>query len=172
MAYERRDLTLVDKTLSGGKCLLTLSFEKSFARKPAYWLEIYRVPVRAAVTSYIFIRQWSFVRDGENVIGHAPGRRDFSLTVACEALLKIAQQKLEKNWILAGPAMIDKEAAISELHGVNNMLTQLGTWINNNELGVDSEAQGVNVDTEPVDPKSRVERFEVAEKKRRAKAKW
>jgi hypothetical protein len=148
-----------------------LSFEKSFARKPAYWLEIYRVPVRNA-TAYIFTRQWNFVRDGENIIGQAPGRREFSLMRACEELLKIAKQKLEENWVLAGPAVVDKEAATSEQHGVNNALTQLGTWINNNELGVNSKAQGVNIVAEPIDPKNRQERFEVAEKKRRAKAKW
>jgi hypothetical protein len=171
MPYERRDLTLHDPLLSGGTCLLTLSFEKSFARKPAYWLEVYCVPAPKKTSAYFFTRQWNFVRDGENVVEHAPGRRNFSLPTACEEFRRIAQQKLSENWVISGPAIVDAEASTSEQHCVNNMLTSLGTWINTNDLGVDSEAQAVNV-SEPVQLRTRAERFSAAEKKRKAKAVW
>lgn len=168
MAYEVRDLDEHCKKLRHGVCLVTCSFMKSFARRPAYWLEIYKVPTKKH-SSYIVARQWSFIRDGETVEGETLSAAYFSLNQATDHLAKLAQKKLEDNWIFHEPAIVPSTVQGSDLQLIRNLLSAVGTFINAQTLGTSAT---VKATTKSPDPKTRAERFEAARKKRQAKAEW
>ena len=169
----RRDLTKELPALKNAECLLTLSLMKSFAKKPAYWIEIYKYPDVNATEMFCIALQWSFSREGKPVTGQVAKRSRASLHRTCDLLFDDTVKKLDDSWLVSGPALVHTSDQ-REQRAISNILHQLGKWVSNRNLGfsveIDTDVE-MNVSA-PSRALSRAEKFEQAEKRRRAKAEW
>ena len=163
MSYDRKDLTKVDHKLMGNhKLIAYVALERSFARKPSYWVELYQHTGPAEL--YQVAIQWSFPRKGEKVEGHSLGAKLVFKTALSNMHDRISL-KLDSDWLVSHLSIAD---------GVpTSVAKKLDKWYEKLPKRKDSIGSTTSpVKVEKQKPKTQAERFRELQRKRKAKAEW
>lgn len=170
--YQWRDLRGVDDhelrdKLRGPDCkhVATIGLAKSFARRSAYWLDLYHAPKSKWGDAWFVARQWSFTRDGTTVEGQTVSRRHGTPAIAGTDLQALLQEKLDKGWKIHETVQVDKEGFDQVDIAAFAMITRL---VGVMETGTVQEKV---VESKAV-AKNRAERLRDMQRKRQAKADW
>lgn len=169
MPYDWRDLRLVEDKLKGLGCRFigTLGLAKSFARRPAYWLDLYHDPRSKWGDGWFVARQWSFQRDGTLVEGQTVSHRFGTPGQAMESMKELLQEKLDKQWKLHEIKQCAEHSSLSQMEEtafklIHGMASQMEPGQVQAKVGAPAEAP----------PQNRAERMKSLQRKRQAKSEW
>jgi hypothetical protein len=164
----RRNLEEVKRELRGGVLIFTCALRKDFARKPAYWIEIYRVPRGPAVV-YVAAKQWGFMKSGgEKVQDAACSNTLLSMKSAMNYVAKALEAKIEAGWMMCEEEF-DSSPPATDPQGAEVSAIQMfcHDWENKQTLPKQHRTKVTRQK-----PKTPAEKFKDAQQKRRAKAEW
>jgi len=164
--YVRRDLRPInDKLKHDPNCVFVVSvaLAKSFARKPAYWLDIYHSLYSAWGKAWFVGRQWSFQRDNQDITGEVVSHRFGTSGQALGMLQELLATKLSEGWkvheVINGPVTVEEE-------------TKLVESIHNLAVGLPTSTALVKVAITTNKPMTRAERMKELQNKRKVKSPW
>lgn len=163
----RRDIRQIEPELKGMNFVLSVALFKSFARSPAYWVDLYQLPRKNRPAQWCVAVQWHFVRKGEVCEGHTPGDVYNTATQAAQALERRVDKKItEDGWLFYG---LDIDGQYQKHAIVDYVSESVKMWTR-------EKKPKVTVSKRQPAPKKRVktqaERFQAAQRKRKAKAEW
>lgn len=164
----RRDISKIDEDLKGARYVLSVALYKSFARSPAYWVDLYCKPKPNQPLRWVGVLQWGFPRQGEKVEGHAVVNDFMSPTQAAEWVESRADKKIDDGWLFhsieVGP-LFKTHAIVDYVEESAKKWTKPGNK-------PPAPRQNYQKPPQPKKPKTKAERFQELQKKRRAKAEW
>jgi hypothetical protein len=163
----RRELQNEKKELRGTILIFSVPLRKDFARKPAYWVEIYKsTHPTAKFTRYFVARQWSFVRSGETIQSESITRVILDLSSALDSAKSAIMAKLDAAWLLCEEQFDSSPPVVSPTKKED---TAIASCLTDWNLGLDKNLEKLNVLEENL-PQS--VKFKRAQQKRKAKAEW
>lgn len=171
MPYEHRDLRALDKSLQSPTCVLVLSLglAKSFAKRAAYWFDIYH---NTETNLWFVCRQWSFTKTNNTMEGHRVSPALRTAQKAYEVFCEFLQDKMS-GWQIVNLAFDGntRQIPLDEMTLINQVrdLTRdpVGVMgVVGRKPSVQLSVQGVTV------PKPRAAHLKELQTKRKAKAQW
>jgi hypothetical protein len=165
----RRELQHENVALRGGVLILSIALRKDFARKPAYWVEIYRTThPTAKFHRYFVVRQWGFIKretsetvQGENVMRPLTGLQS-ALSAAKESL----DAKIEAQWMICEDQFDSSPPVIAPTKRESSAIAAYtADWA----VDFDKTLARMNV---PESELPRSVKFKKAQQRRKAKAEW
>lgn len=91
------------KALADGRCLVSVSLKKQWARSASYWVEVWAVE-KKQVQFFYALRRWSFLRrtesGNERVKGEVPGQRHTTLTNTFLSFKELTEAKLSEDYVV------------------------------------------------------------------------
>lgn len=165
----RRDIRQIEPELKDAKYVLSVALHKSFARSPAYWIDLYCVSSSSGKPPrWKALVQWSFVRQGEHVEGHSDPTTFHSPTQAAEWVEKRTDKKLQESWLFYG-LEIDP---LFKSHAIVDYVSEsVKMWTKEEQPKV-TEKPPAQAYPQPKRPKTKAERFQELQRRRKAKAEW
>jgi hypothetical protein len=162
----RRHLEKTEKSLHNSSLIFSLALRRDFARKPAYWVEIYAVP-KGRYRFYSVAKQWSFFRketkeDIQNQRVFSPCN---SLVKALENAFDVIQSKVENGWLVCEGQYSDPVVVTPNTEELVKIKDTISNWDFDTHKPISStQTKKENL------PRS--EKFKKAQARRRAKAEW
>lgn len=137
-----------------------------FAKKSAYWLDIYHSPKSKWGNAYFVCRQWSFIRDGSLVEGSVTSERFGTPVTAIGEFKELLDKKVASGWKI-------NDAVVGNVKDTDLQLaTSIANLVNNpSTTNVGAESK-IEEKVEAVRAKTRHERIVDLQNKRKAKAPW
>jgi len=163
----RRDISKIDNDLKDARYVLSVALYKSFAQSPAYWVDLYCKARSNQPMKWIGVLQWSFPRQGEVVESHVVVNDFRSPTQAAEWVEARADKKIDENWLFHS---IEVDPLFKTHAIVDYVEESAKKWSKGTEPPK-KVAPKQNY-PKPPKPKTKAERFQELQKKRRAKAEW
>lgn len=161
----RRDLETVKSELKGSILIYSAPLRRDFARKPAYWVELYRTP-KAKSAIYRVARQWGFTRgeDQEKIQDAAVSSPILSLKAALSYLTTAIESKIKVGWLVCDESFAPERPRVAPTADEQKIIkSYMMDWA--------SEAHGTST-TPKQNPITPAEKFKKAQRRRRAKAEW
>jgi len=171
VAYEWRPLQH-DKSipeLKGTELVLSVALQKSFARRPAYWVDVYCQPRSKLPDQYFVALQWSFKRQTEVIEGHfVKAGPQLAVATTAAVVQEQLETKVNEKWIIKGTQVDPKfrgKPIVQQVGRVVDLTAAKGT--DNGQATPE-----LVVEERHEVAKSRAERFQEKQAERRAKAEW
>ena len=160
----RRNLQLIDRKLQGAVLIMCLPLRKDFARKPAYWVEIYRKTlIPAGKAQYFTARQWGFPKDRDVVQDHSVSYPS-DLMRSLAKVDNIFEKKVASGWIPVTPGEnYDGPLPAATDDEQDKISTYFAMRFSKRSKAAEAVAKRYLTTSE---------KFELSQKRRRAKAEW
>lgn len=166
----RQNLVAVKNEVRGGVLVFSAALRKNFARKPAYWVEVYRVQ-RGPSNVYVVAKQWGFVKsEGEKVQDSSCSKAIPNIKSAMKYVGKVLQAKVDAGWMMCEEEFNASPPSVNP-QGDENQIIMLFCQDWENGLGIKQATQTKKRITKQK-PKTPAEKFKDAQQKRKAKAEW
>jgi len=170
MSLKWRDLrSIEDKLKKDPTAVFVVSVALGkFAKRSAYWLDIYHSPKSKWGNAYFVCRQWSFMRDGQLVEGSVASERFGTPGSAISEFEELYSKKVKDGWKLNDVNVSDSilDVNLQLAKSIANLVNMAPTAVNAGaESKVEEEVKAVRV-------KTRHERMVDLQNKRKSKAPW
>ena len=166
----RQALEYVDSSLRGGTLIFSLPLRRDFARKPAYWVEIYRTNVpNTKYVRYDVAKQWGFYKkDTKETVQDSTVIRAASFTAALSMMKGIAATKMNSGWIIVDDT-VDAPVLSPTIEESVAIAAYMTNWLEGHEEKEQVEVIKKSLKKEEL---PRPLKFKEAQRKRKAKAEW
>jgi hypothetical protein len=161
----RRDIRKIDNGLKDHRYVLSIALYKSFARSPAYWIDLYCKSRPNVPLKWTGVLQWSFPRQGEQVEGYAVITDWRSPTQAAEWIEARADKKIDEGWLYHS---LEVDPLFKSHAIVDYVEEATKKWDKGSQTKTGSRQRFPR----PPKTKTKAERFRELQKKRKAKAEW
>lgn len=168
----RRDLTKLHSYLRHSALIFSLALRKDFARKPAYWIEIYKT-VQPTLTKYTVARQWGFSKGGELVQDSTTSSSVVSLNSALRDVNEQLEKKLATGWLLCESQYVTNPP-LCDQHRNSKEQKEIIEWYAQKQIAHKEQEEKNIMEQLKIKDEDlpRGVRFKKSQKKRKAKAEW
>lgn len=168
-ALMRRNLQKHHQNLRNSELIFSIPLRRDFARRPAYWVEIYRTNHPAAkFNRYFMARQWGFVKkeSGEKIQDDTVHDPVMNLGDALTKAKVALDAKIEAGWLKCDD-QYDQSPPV--LCPTKEEKSTIASYTADWDGDFDHTLKKMNIQKEDL-PRS--VKFKEAQKKRKAKAEW
>ncbi len=172
MAYDWRPLHQIDPILAETVPAVSVALQKSFARRTAYWVDVYCKPGGKLPDRWFIACQWSFTQKDKTVEGHyvaEGGSARLSAANATEVAMHKLIRQTKKQWLLHSVTIAPpyKNTTIARMM---EQAVERAVAAGTKENG--QATPEVVIEEKRENPRSRAERWRMKQLARKAKAEW